>query len=96
VADDGILRVPETDTPPPSKVIFLPLGILTAPLHPLPVHVTVEPELALASAVWTVAAELQLTTVVAAHVGLQRQTLNKSAKNNVLIFMALSLQGVKD
>jgi hypothetical protein len=51
VGDDGILSEPGTVTPPPSSVMFLLFGIVTVPVHPLTVHRTVSPEVALLSAV---------------------------------------------
>jgi hypothetical protein len=83
VGDDGILSVPETVTPPPSSVMFLLFGMLTFPVHPLPLHRTVSPELALLSAVWTVEAEPQSVVTVAAHAGPQRTTPTRNKRSEV-------------
>lgn len=82
--------VPDTETPPPSKVTFLLLGSVTLPVHPLPVHFTVSPDNTLVSAALTVVSELQLTIVVLAQAEPHKQTLTRKLVNDVLIAMPLS------
>jgi hypothetical protein len=57
--------------------------MLTLPVHPMPVHRTVSPELALLSAVWTADAEPQSTVMVAAHAGPQRTTPTRTKRSEV-------------